>query len=61
MVMPDLSRRTSTRSRFRLKASGNKTLAFRVSHQRPTAWNPPAKDDDDDLRAPDPGKRGKRR
>jgi hypothetical protein len=66
MVMPDLTalaarRSTPTRSRIRLRASGHRSLAFRVSHQRPAAWSPPAKDDDDDQRPAESGKRGKRR
>jgi hypothetical protein len=59
-VMQDLTSRraASSRSRLRFRAS-TRSLAFKVSHQRPGEWSPPAKEADGDDHEPR-GKKGKR-
>jgi hypothetical protein len=60
-VMQDLTSRraSSSRSRLRFRAS-TRSLALKVSHQRPGEWTPPVKDVDHDE--PERGgKSGKRR
>jgi hypothetical protein len=63
MVMQDSTSRraASSRSRLRFRAS-TRSLAFRVSHQRPE-WSPPTKDGDDagDTPLPRGGKKGGKR
>jgi hypothetical protein len=58
MAMENSRRNTPSRSRFRLRASGSRTIAFRVSHSRPT-WAPPSKEEDEAVLQP--VKKGKRR
>jgi hypothetical protein len=62
MVMQDLTSRraASSRSRLRFRAS-TRSLAFRVSHQRPGEWTPPAKEGDGDDLEPRASKKGGKR